>query len=168
MIIGTFVPTSLEGTTIATTVVPTTLAGRPGSNSLLSCRLARKPENFCKNCAISREKMRKFRRKCNEIDLSVRNSKKSMENWINYNILQIYLTNCGRFLEKFLAAKVLGCTIISSSACWSSCSCNFSCNICSCSNKSYCNSSFIWGQTLTFEWVRHWPHLEYFTILALT
>ena len=30
MIIGTFVPRSLVGTTIATTVASTTLAGRPG------------------------------------------------------------------------------------------------------------------------------------------
>ena len=50
-----------------------------------------------KNCTISREKMKNFRRKYIKIDLSYINSKKIMENWINYNFLQVYLTNCRIF-----------------------------------------------------------------------
>ena len=44
---------------------------------------------FAQKCASSREKMPIFRRKGFEIEISYRNSKKLLENWITCNILQI-------------------------------------------------------------------------------
>ena len=65
-----------------------------------------------KKISISREKIQNNRRNCIKIDLSYKYSKKLMENFINYNILQIIWQTAGDFLkhfcklEKFLAARL--------------------------------------------------------------